>query len=174
LTAVRSHLHRTGGFASISPLSRDVGSVKLGRALDPEDGLALQLAEAGERRPAEIVETVSGSRIAASPRRWLRVDRWPRRFEAAQRLGWYEIAAVVRDETDDQAYILTLVQNLQREDLNPREEAAALEVLVRERAAGRRARSARRSSAARCTSVDDFEYSTIRSLDRSCCTPAGG
>jgi ParB family chromosome partitioning protein len=40
---------------------------------------------------------------------------------------------VVRDETDDQAYILTLVENLQREDLTSKEEAAALEVLVRER-----------------------------------------
>ena len=56
-----------------------------------------------------------------------------RRFQAAKVLGWTEIAAVVRDETDDQAYILTLVENLQREDLTPREEAAALEVLVRER-----------------------------------------
>jgi hypothetical protein len=41
--------------------------------------------------------------------------------------------AVVRDETDEQAYILTLVENLQGEDLSPKEEAAALEVLVRER-----------------------------------------
>jgi ParB family chromosome partitioning protein len=56
-----------------------------------------------------------------------------RRLEAARVLGWMEIAAVVRDETDDQAYILTLVENLQRENLSPREEAAALEVLVRER-----------------------------------------
>jgi ParB/RepB/Spo0J family partition protein len=56
-----------------------------------------------------------------------------RRLEAAKMLGWTEIAAVVRDETDDQAYILTLVENLQREDLTPKEEAAALEVLVRER-----------------------------------------
>jgi len=56
-----------------------------------------------------------------------------RRFQAAQRLGWTEIAAMVRDETDQQAYILTLVENLQREDLQPKEEAAALEVLVRER-----------------------------------------
>jgi len=56
-----------------------------------------------------------------------------RRYQAAQRLGWTEIAAVVRDETDEQAYILTLVENLQREDLQPKEEAAALEVLVRER-----------------------------------------
>jgi ParB family chromosome partitioning protein len=56
-----------------------------------------------------------------------------RRLEAARSLGWPEIAAVVRDETDKQAYILTLVENLQREDLSPKEEAAALEVLVRER-----------------------------------------
>ncbi len=56
-----------------------------------------------------------------------------RRYEAARRLGWTEIAAAVRDETDEQAYILTLVENLQREDLQPKEEAAALEVLVRER-----------------------------------------
>jgi ParB family chromosome partitioning protein len=56
-----------------------------------------------------------------------------RRLEAAKVLGWTEIAAVVRDESDDQAYILTLVENLQREDLSPKEEATALEVLVRER-----------------------------------------
>lgn len=56
-----------------------------------------------------------------------------RRCAAAKVLGWTEIAAVVRDETDEQAYILTLVENLQREDLSPREEATALEVLVRER-----------------------------------------
>jgi ParB family transcriptional regulator, chromosome partitioning protein len=56
-----------------------------------------------------------------------------RRLEAAKALGWTEIAAAVRDETDEQAYILTLVENLQREDLSPREEAGALEVLVRER-----------------------------------------
>jgi len=56
-----------------------------------------------------------------------------RRLEAAKKLEWTEIAAVVRDESDDEAYILTLVENLQREDLSPKEEAAALEVLVRER-----------------------------------------
>ena len=56
-----------------------------------------------------------------------------RRLAAAQQLGWPHIAAVVRDETDDQAYLLTLTENLQRDDLTPKEEASALEVLVRER-----------------------------------------
>lgn len=56
-----------------------------------------------------------------------------RRLEAVQQLGWAKVPAIVRDEDPDDAYILTLVENLQRENLSPKEEAAALEVLVRER-----------------------------------------
>ena len=55
-----------------------------------------------------------------------------RRFAAVQRLGRSKIVAVVRDVDDDQAYLLTLAENLAREDLTPAEEAAALAVLVRE------------------------------------------
>jgi ParB family chromosome partitioning protein len=56
-----------------------------------------------------------------------------RRVEAARQLGWATIPALVRPETADEGYILTLVENLQREDLSPREEAQALEVLLRQR-----------------------------------------
>jgi ParB family chromosome partitioning protein len=56
-----------------------------------------------------------------------------RRTEAARMLGWESIPATVRSEAADEAYLLTLVENLQRQDLSPREESAALEVLVRER-----------------------------------------
>jgi len=56
-----------------------------------------------------------------------------RRLAAVQRLGWPKVPANVRDEDEDGAYILTLVENLQREDLTPKEEAVALEVLIRER-----------------------------------------
>ena len=56
-----------------------------------------------------------------------------RRLEAARLLGWTELPVVVRKEADDGAYLLTLVENLQRDDLSPKEEAAALEVLLRER-----------------------------------------
>ena len=55
-----------------------------------------------------------------------------RRVEAARSLGWEAIPAIVRPATDDEAYLLTVVDNLQRQDLSPREESAALEVLVRE------------------------------------------
>lgn len=56
-----------------------------------------------------------------------------RRLEAARSLGWEYINAVVRRAGDDEAYLLTLVENLQRADLSPREEADALAVLIRER-----------------------------------------
>jgi len=56
-----------------------------------------------------------------------------RRLEAAKALGWTEIPAKVANVSAEQAYILTLVENLQREDLEPDEEAEALGVLVRER-----------------------------------------
>jgi ParB family chromosome partitioning protein len=56
-----------------------------------------------------------------------------RRLEALRRLGWAEAPAIVRAADVDQAYVLTLVENLQRADLRPTEEAAALEILVRER-----------------------------------------
>jgi ParB family chromosome partitioning protein len=56
-----------------------------------------------------------------------------RRFRAAQQLGWRQIPAIIRSESENDAYVLTLVENLQREDLSPREEAEALEVLVRDR-----------------------------------------
>jgi ParB family transcriptional regulator, chromosome partitioning protein len=53
--------------------------------------------------------------------------------EAVKMLGWSEIPAVVREDINAQAYIQTLVENLQRKDLTPVEEGFALRVLVRER-----------------------------------------
>jgi len=55
-----------------------------------------------------------------------------RRFRAAQRLGWTEIPAVVRDVDDQLLLSLALVENLQRADLNPIEEAEGYEQLVRD------------------------------------------
>jgi ParB family chromosome partitioning protein len=56
-----------------------------------------------------------------------------RRFAAAQMLGWTDVPAVVRSASADQAHLLTLVENLQRADLSPKEEASALQAVVRER-----------------------------------------
>ncbi len=55
-----------------------------------------------------------------------------RRWRAAQMAGLTEISAVVRDVSDDAAIATALIENIQRENLNPLEEAAALERLIRE------------------------------------------
>jgi ParB family chromosome partitioning protein len=56
-----------------------------------------------------------------------------RRLAAAHALGWEHIAATLRVADGDEAYLLTVVENLQRQDLSPLEESEALDVLVRER-----------------------------------------
>jgi ParB family chromosome partitioning protein len=55
-----------------------------------------------------------------------------RRWRAAQLAGLTEIPAVVRDVEDDAALAIALIENIQREDLNPIEEASALRRLVDE------------------------------------------
>jgi ParB family chromosome partitioning protein len=55
-----------------------------------------------------------------------------RRWRAAQRAGLHQVPAVVRETTESQAFELALVENLQREDLNPIEEAEAFQYMVAE------------------------------------------
>lgn len=53
-----------------------------------------------------------------------------RRFRAAQRLGWTEIPAIVKDVDDQLLLSLAMVENLQRSDLNPIEEAEGYQQLI--------------------------------------------
>ncbi len=55
-----------------------------------------------------------------------------RRWRAAQRAGLHEVLVVVRDVSDKGAFELALIENIQREDLNPIELAEAFERLMRE------------------------------------------
>jgi len=55
-----------------------------------------------------------------------------RRWRAAQLAGLQEIPAVVRDVEDDAAIAMALIENIQRENLNPLEEARALDRLISE------------------------------------------
>lgn len=55
-----------------------------------------------------------------------------RRWRAAQLAGLYEIPAVVRDIPDQAAAAMSLIENIQREDLNALEEAAGLRRLIDE------------------------------------------
>lgn len=55
-----------------------------------------------------------------------------RRWRAAQIAGLSQIAAIVKDVSDEQASAMALIENIQREDLNPLEEALALSRLKEE------------------------------------------
>jgi ParB family chromosome partitioning protein len=55
-----------------------------------------------------------------------------RRWRAAQLAGLQEMPVVVRDVADEDAIAMALIENIQREDLNPLEEATALDRLIRE------------------------------------------
>lgn len=55
-----------------------------------------------------------------------------RRLRAAQELGWTTISAVVKDLDDRELLALALIENLQRTDLNPIEEAEGYDRLVKE------------------------------------------
>jgi ParB family chromosome partitioning protein len=55
-----------------------------------------------------------------------------RRFRAVQELGWDHVPVVVRDVDDRTMLVLALIENLQREDLSPLDEAHAYRRLVEE------------------------------------------
>lgn len=55
-----------------------------------------------------------------------------RRWRATQLAGLQDIPAVVRDISDQEAMAIALIENIQRQELNPIEEAKALERLVEE------------------------------------------
>ncbi len=55
-----------------------------------------------------------------------------RRWRAAQIAGLHEIPAVIRRVSDHAAIAMSLIENIQRENLNPLEEARALDRLIRE------------------------------------------
>ena len=55
-----------------------------------------------------------------------------RRWRASQLAGLHEIPAVVREVDDRAAIAIALIENIQREDLNPLEESRALDRLIKE------------------------------------------
>lgn len=87
------------------------------------DELAQSLKAAGVLQPVVVRPRDDGGfELIAGERRW----------RAAQRAGLLKIPAVVRKVEDDRMRELALIENIQRKDLNPIEEARAYEVLLGE------------------------------------------
>ena len=78
-----------------------------------------------------IVVRPLGAPLAGESQRY-EIIAGERRWRAAQLAGLGEIPAVVRCVPDEAAIAMALIENIQREDLNPLEEARALERLIQE------------------------------------------
>jgi ParB family chromosome partitioning protein len=85
--------------------------------------LAASLKHQGILQPILVRKDGRGYRIIAGERRW----------RAAQKAGLTELPVIIREASDAEAYELALVENIQRADLNPLEEAEAYRRLVEER-----------------------------------------
>ncbi len=69
---------------------------------------------------------------AGGPDRRYEIIAGERRWRAAQMAGLQDIPAVIREVADEDAIAIALIENIQREDLNPLEESRALDRLIRE------------------------------------------
>ena len=85
--------------------------------------LAASIAGSGVVQPIVVRYIPSGKyQLIAGERRWL----------ASKKAGKATIPAIVRQVSNEQAMEMTIIENLQREDLNPMEQARAFERLGRE------------------------------------------
>lgn len=84
--------------------------------------LSASIKEKGIIQPLVVRNTDSGYEIIAGERRW----------RAAQRAGLTKVPIIIKEATDREVLELALIENLQREDLNPIEEASAYSQLIQD------------------------------------------
>lgn len=84
--------------------------------------LAQSIRENGVITPITLRKTGDTYQIIAGERRW----------RASRMAGLHEIPAIVLDVDEQTGYALALIENLQREDLNPMEEAEGYRRLIQE------------------------------------------
>ncbi len=137
------------GGAPASGAAKPAAKAKAERA--PADSelrtLPVDIIQRGRYQPRHDMHTESLDELADSIRaqgvvqpivvRPIAKDRYEiiageRRWRAAQLAGLQEIPAVVRDVPDRAAIAMALIENIQRENLNPMEEAHALQRLIDE------------------------------------------
>lgn len=93
------------------------------KTFDPEklNELAASISEHGVLQPLLVRPLASGIyQLVAGERRW----------RAARMAGLSEVPVIIRELNDQEAAEIALIENLQREDLNPIEEAEGLQMLI--------------------------------------------
>lgn len=93
------------------------------RVFDQEklEELAESIKEHGLFQPIIVKKSIKGYELVAGERR----------TKAARLAGFTEIPAIVRDFTDEEMMEVALLENIQREDLNPIEEAEAYDNIIK-------------------------------------------
>ena len=98
-----------------------------------DEGALYELAESiksqGVMQPV-LVRPLAGSGQGAAP--GYEIIAGERRVRAAKLAGLDEVPVLVREVPDEAAAVMALIENIQREDLNPLEEAQGLQRLVSE------------------------------------------
>jgi ParB family chromosome partitioning protein len=94
------------------------------REFDPValDELAASIEASGLLQPVVVRSHRGGYELIAGERRW----------RAVQKLGWQKVPAVVKDVDDRALLTLALIENLQRDDLSPVDEARGYQRLIDE------------------------------------------
>ncbi len=94
------------------------------QVIEPEalEALANSIRQQGVVQPIVVREVNGEYQLIAGERRW----------RAAQLAGLHDIPAVIKSVSDQEAAAIALIENLQREDLNPLEEAHAFSNLIEE------------------------------------------
>ncbi len=87
---------------------------------DKLEELAESIEQHGLIQPIVLRSAGKGYEIVAGERRW----------RAARMIGLKELPCVVRELTDEENMLLAIIENMQREDLNPIEEAEGLKAMI--------------------------------------------
>ncbi len=129
------------GSASLTPTATEqknalknlpVDVLQRGRYQPRQDFEPIALQELADSIMAQgVVQPIVARPLAAQPGRY-EIIAGERRWRATQLAGLHEIPAVIRDVSDQAAMAMGLIENIQREELNPVEEASALQRLIDE------------------------------------------
>jgi ParB family chromosome partitioning protein len=92
-----------------------------------DEGALAELAESIKTQG--IMQPILVRQISKTPPKY-EIIAGERRFRAAQLAGLNEVPVLVREVADENAAIMALIENIQREDLNPLEEALGVKRLL--------------------------------------------
>jgi len=127
------NLGKTGVQKEGPPSALPVGRLRAGRyqpRTRMDEGSLAELAES--IRTQGVIQPITVRALGADAPGEYEIIAGERRFRAAQLAGLKEVPVLVREVSDENAAVIALIENIQREDLNPLEEAQGVRRLLDE------------------------------------------